>query len=236
MLPSSSSIWNIFCLFKVHKCTAHVLYLIVLTIWNDEYTLYGRAEIAQWYSAGLHAGWSGVRLPAGAGNFLFTTVSRPALELTHPSIQWVPGALSVGVKRPGHEADHLPPSSAEVKECVELYFHSPNTPSWRGAQLKHRDNFTFTLTFTRKIVVLCTVFKFLFSWNVCIKSWGNLWACCIFSPLLLKLVCEFVIRFRTITQAQRKSAKLKCLEASRLIHCSVMLGPCPASVMRHPFY
>jgi hypothetical protein len=25
---------------------------------------------------------------------------------------------------------------------VELYLHSPNTPSWRGAQLKHRDNFT----------------------------------------------------------------------------------------------
>jgi hypothetical protein len=22
----------------------------------------------------------------------------------------------------------------------------PNTPSWRGAQLKHRDNFTFTFT------------------------------------------------------------------------------------------
>jgi hypothetical protein len=31
---------------------------------------------------------------------------------------------------------------------VELYTHSPNTPSWRGAQLrkKHRDNFTVTLT------------------------------------------------------------------------------------------
>jgi hypothetical protein len=26
---------------------------------------------------------------------------------------------------------------------VELYLHFPNTPSWRGAQLKHRDNFTF---------------------------------------------------------------------------------------------
>jgi hypothetical protein len=26
---------------------------------------------------------------------------------------------------------------------VELYFHSPNTPLWRGVQLKHRDNFTF---------------------------------------------------------------------------------------------
>jgi hypothetical protein len=35
----------------------------------------------------------------------------------------------------GREADHSPPSSAEVKECVELYLHSPNTPSWRGAQL-----------------------------------------------------------------------------------------------------
>jgi len=28
---------------------------------------------------------------------------------------------------------------------VKLYLHSPNTPKWRGAQLKkHRDNFTFT--------------------------------------------------------------------------------------------
>jgi hypothetical protein len=35
----------------------------------------------------------------------------------------------------GREADHSPPSSAEVKEWVKLYLHSPNTPSWRGAQL-----------------------------------------------------------------------------------------------------
>jgi hypothetical protein len=27
------------------------------------------AGIAQWYSAGLRAGWSGFRVPAGAGNF-----------------------------------------------------------------------------------------------------------------------------------------------------------------------
>jgi len=31
------------------------------------------------------------------------------------------------------EADNSPPSSAEVKEWVELYLHSPNTPSWRDA-------------------------------------------------------------------------------------------------------
>jgi hypothetical protein len=55
-----------------------------------------------------------------------------------------PGTLSLGVKRPGREADHSPPFSAMVKECVELYLYSPNTPSWRGAHLKHRDSFTFT--------------------------------------------------------------------------------------------
>jgi hypothetical protein len=33
--------------------------------------------------------------------------------------------LSPGVKRPGREGDHSPPGSAEVKENVDLYFHSP---------------------------------------------------------------------------------------------------------------
>jgi hypothetical protein len=32
-----------------------------------------------------------------------------------PSIQWVPGAISPGVKWPGSEAHHSPPSSVEVK-------------------------------------------------------------------------------------------------------------------------
>jgi len=46
----------------------------------------------------------------------------------HPaSYPLVPGALSLGVKRPGCEA--VPPL--------------PNTPSRRAAQLKHRDNFAF---------------------------------------------------------------------------------------------
>jgi hypothetical protein len=35
----------------------------------------------------------------------------------------------------GREADHPPPSGTEVKEWVQLYLHSPNTPSWRGARL-----------------------------------------------------------------------------------------------------
>jgi hypothetical protein len=62
--------------------------------------------------------WSSrVRFPVGLGIFLFTTASRTALGPTQPPIQWVPGALSLGVKRPGREADHSPPSSAEVKNA-----------------------------------------------------------------------------------------------------------------------
>jgi hypothetical protein len=30
----------------------------------------------------------------------------------------------------------------------------PNTPSWRGARLKHRDNFTFTLMYFPKFSAL----------------------------------------------------------------------------------
>jgi hypothetical protein len=65
---------------------------------------------------------------------------------TQPPIQWKPGAPSLGIKRPGREADHSPPSSAEVKG-VELYHHSPNTPSWRGAQLKRSAGTTLPLSF-----------------------------------------------------------------------------------------
>jgi len=31
---------------------------------------------------------------------------------------------------------HLHPSSADVKKCVELYFNSPSTSSWRDAYSK----------------------------------------------------------------------------------------------------
>jgi hypothetical protein len=64
---------------------------------------------------------------------------------TKPPIQWIPVALSLGVKWPGREADHSLPSSAKVKECVELYLHYPHTPSLRGDQLKESTRTTLTL-------------------------------------------------------------------------------------------
>jgi hypothetical protein len=54
-------------------------------------------------------------IPGNGSDILFSAVSRPALGLTQPLIQSVPGATSPGIKRPGREADHSPPYSAEVK-------------------------------------------------------------------------------------------------------------------------
>jgi hypothetical protein len=57
----------------------------------------------------------GVRSPAGAEEFSSASVSRPAMGPTQPPVQWVPVVLSPGIKaRPGRDADHSPPSSAEV--------------------------------------------------------------------------------------------------------------------------
>jgi hypothetical protein len=59
--------------------------------------------------------------------------SSPTLGLTLPPIEWVPAALSLGVKQQEHEADCLPASSAKFKK-------SPAIPL-----LPHVFNFTFTV-------------------------------------------------------------------------------------------
>jgi len=44
-------------------------------------------------------------------------VSRPDLGPTQPPIQWVPGALSLRIKRQEREDDHSPQSSTEIKNA-----------------------------------------------------------------------------------------------------------------------
>jgi hypothetical protein len=65
-------------------------------------------------------GWTigviGFHSRRGLGVFLFTTSSRTALGPIQPPVQWVPGALSLGVTRPGREVANSHPFSAEVKE------------------------------------------------------------------------------------------------------------------------
>jgi hypothetical protein len=83
----------------------------------------------------------------------------------------MPGALSLAVKRPGREADHSPPSSAEVKNAWSYTSTPPNMSSGRGAWLKHRDNFTFTFAlfvlnnsmmqnFPEKLIISLLIKKF----------------------------------------------------------------------------
>jgi hypothetical protein len=57
-----------------------------------------------------------VRSPAKFRDFPLASVSRPALGPTQHPVQWLPGALSPGVKeQPWRDANHSPPSSAEVE-------------------------------------------------------------------------------------------------------------------------
>jgi hypothetical protein len=72
---------------------------------------------------------TGYELDDRVKNFLVSTSSSPALESTKPPIQWVPGAFSPAVKRPGSETDHSPPASADVK-YMWIYI---STPGARGS-------------------------------------------------------------------------------------------------------
>jgi hypothetical protein len=58
-----------------------------------------------------------VRLSLNAWKFSLHHRVQNGSGPTQPPIQWVPGTLSLGVKRPRREADHSPPSSAKVKNA-----------------------------------------------------------------------------------------------------------------------
>jgi len=63
-----------------------------------------------------------VRFPAWAVvGLLPATASRLALG----PIQWLQGFFPLGVKRPGREADHSPPSVAEIKNAWSYIFILP---------------------------------------------------------------------------------------------------------------
>jgi hypothetical protein len=92
----------------------------------------------------LRAGRVVVRFPAEVKIFLFTAF-RPTLG-PHPASCPMGTPVSSGVRRPGCEADHSLPSSAEVKNGGAVP-PVPHMSSWRGAQLiKRRDNLVFICT------------------------------------------------------------------------------------------
>jgi hypothetical protein len=72
--------------------------------------------------------------PGNTRFFLLFTKFKLIVSLgpTQSPIQWVPWALSLGVKRQGREADHSPPSSAEVKKGGAIP-SLPHMSSWHSA-------------------------------------------------------------------------------------------------------
>jgi hypothetical protein len=83
----------------------------------------------------LAAGWtteeSGFDPQQGQKIFLYSVTLRLTLGPTQPPVQRVPWPLSPGVKRPGREAGHSPPSNAEAKNSGAIP-PLPHKSSWRG--------------------------------------------------------------------------------------------------------
>ena len=77
-------------------------------------------------SDSLCAGRSGDQIPVRA------RFSAPVLTGSgaHPASYTMDTVSFPGVERPVRSFDHPPPSSAEVKERVELYLYSISGPSW----------------------------------------------------------------------------------------------------------
>jgi hypothetical protein len=61
---------------------------------------------------------------------------------TQPPIQWVPWALSLGVKKKGREADHSLPTSAKVKKTL-IHTSTPPYTFMAWCLVKHKYKFTF---------------------------------------------------------------------------------------------
>jgi hypothetical protein len=80
----------------------------------------------------------------GLGIFLFTTASSLELGPTQSPFQCAPGDLSLGIKRPGCEADYSALSSADFKNAWS-YLSTPQYAFkvWFSVKIKHRDNILF---------------------------------------------------------------------------------------------
>jgi hypothetical protein len=89
--------------------------------------------MSRYSSVGIETGWTaGVRFPAEARDFSLLHSVQIPYGSTQPSIQWIPGALSPGLKQLGHKADHSLPASAEIKNNGAIT-PLPHTSLWLGA-------------------------------------------------------------------------------------------------------
>jgi hypothetical protein len=136
--------WSLKFLYLVHESTKFNLFKtlflqdVFISSSHMHYIFLGFADsVPQWSpdsSVGIATSYAldgQSSIPVRGKIFLFSTPSGPAVVSTQPPSQWVPGPIFLGVKRPGFEADHSPPSSAEVNSptCLHtgktLPYHAP---------------------------------------------------------------------------------------------------------------
>jgi hypothetical protein len=101
------------------------------------YLAFGGARISRpvlWLGCGIDTTGIELRCLSGAG----VCPERHWNSLTQSLVQWVPGAPSLGVKRPGSESHHSSPSSVEVKNGW-IYTSAPPI----CFHVLHRDKLTF---------------------------------------------------------------------------------------------
>jgi hypothetical protein len=122
---------------------------------------------SNWLRAGRPEFWDSI--PGAGGEFSLHTASRLVLRPAQPPIQRVPGALSLVVKRPEIEANHSPPSSAEVNNA----WSCTSTPQYvfmAWYVVEHRDDFTFYLYLLFTVIFISyqvtAIIKHALSYNI----------------------------------------------------------------------
>jgi hypothetical protein len=134
--------------WRIKTCKIHRLLILHTQIMTPPPPQNQSQESAGSTVTWLMAAWSRFWVPAGVRYLsLLQNVPRPARRHTQPPTEWVQEALPQGVKRPQHEADHSPPSSAEIKNewrytsTPPVYLHDVD-----------RNTFTFTLSPLQTII------------------------------------------------------------------------------------
>jgi hypothetical protein len=127
-----------------------------------------------------------IRFLAGQKIFLLASASRPALKPVQALSNGYRRPFLRGIKRPGREADHSLPSSAEVKKIWSYTSITPHV-SMTWCLISSRNNFNFTFTDIKCMITHAVVhranqhyrhrcvgkenifFVFLYSRAICIK-------------------------------------------------------------------
>jgi hypothetical protein len=148
---------------KAHVCTLSWVILrkcILINVFSVVGTAFGY---------GLDDRGVGVRVPVGS-RFSLLHVVQTGSRPTQPPIQWVPGALSPEVKRPGRETNQLSQTSTEVKKMWIYTSTPPYTSSiWRRMTIWFKNNILEIMW--RKHTSSNLRFYLGIFW----RDWGKLW-------------------------------------------------------------